>query len=149
MNQAGRRKRLDISDLRRKAEVLRERQRRYGDVVIPQRKLCQGCGKRIEISKMPVVPHTGAVRNAADCLCESCRREYADEIRKVGRLVCVGCREVLALVEPGKEKRGGFVWEPGRCYHVANCPACAKEKIDHSPVVEKLMFYTREGIPYC
>lgn len=143
-----RKRSLDMLDLRRKAEVLRDRQKRYGDVVIPKKKKCQACGKALTIDKMARIPYTGVVRNVMDCVCTSCSIDYATELKNVPRLACAGCREIIAILEPGKESRGGFVWEGGKCYHVAECPACNRKCANGSPVIEKLLFYKRNGIPY-
>lgn len=40
-------------------------------------------------------------------------------------IVCVTCKEPIAYKEPGvKDPVDGFVFERGRCYHVAKCAFC-------------------------
>lgn len=143
---------------RRMLAVLRDRETKQGPVLIPQRKACLLCSParpkdgnlRLRLAQeMRRIQHTGVVANVMDCVCEKCAVEYAEDLRKLARIVCVGCREVVALLEPFKEPRGGFEWEARRCYHIADCPVCSGDpRQTASHVIEKIQFYKANKIPY-
>lgn len=136
-------------------KVLRKAHRERGPIVVPDFYRCIICSPPDNERKMGVpadrmrrIRYTGVVSNIMDCVCESCAAANAKDLAKAARIVCVGCREVVAMVEPFKEKNG-FVWKPGGFYHVMECPRCAKAKaLEGSPIVEKIVFYESEGIPY-
>lgn len=129
--------------------VIRDRQKRYGDVVIPRRVECVCCHTRKEVTEMHRIPTTGIVENVMDCLCNKCLQEHVRDFSQMARVVCAGCREVVAVVSPGKEKRGGFVWRPGAITHVAQCPACTQDpNLQMSRIAEKVAFYVKNGIPF-
>ncbi len=122
--------------------VIREAGKSKGPVAIPELFTC-ACGKDKKLEAMPVIKSTGVVERVVDKVCPECRKDYA----KMGRIVCCGCREVVALVEPHKEKTG-FVFRPGGFYHVLNCPKCVGRMFEKSDIVEKILFYKDRGIPY-
>ena len=136
----------DISSVLR---IMRDRQAQGNDAILAERKLlCPCCENRFAISLMPLIKHTGIVGPVVDCLCRCCHKEHGPEFARLVRVVCAGCREVVAVVSPGKE-RSGFVWREGGYVHVAECPACTRNpELRESPIAEKLAFYKRNGIPY-
>lgn len=130
-------------------QIARERQRKYGDVVIPRHVECVICHKRKKVTDMHRIADTGMTDNVMDCLCNACLQEHHKDYLRLARIVCVGCREVVAVVSPGKEKRGGFVWREGAYAHVVQCPACTKDPtLQMSRIAEKVAFYAKNGIPY-
>lgn len=137
------------SHLSEALRIIRARQDRHGVLAIPKNLECPCCGKFHPIDRMPVIRTTGVVDNVVDCLCRPCWAKHAVEFRKLCRIVCVGCREVVAVLEPGKEKTG-FVWKAGSCLHVAECPVCTPKrgKLRSSQIVEKLVYFQKNNIPY-
>ena len=129
--------------------VFRDTERRSsGSVVVSNPKYrCVVCKTDKLVQDMNMIPNTGVVRNVLDCVCKRCEATEV-ELAKVARIVCAKCRETVMIMEPGKEP-SGFEWKSGKCYHVANCPVCAKDPgIKSSTVAEKLVFYKENGIPY-
>ena len=94
------------------------------------------------------IPDTGLVKNVVSTVCRSCPNNALAEIKKHYAIVCAGCREVVIIGEPYRERRTGFVWEQGKCYHVPNCPSCLNRQIKSSPVIEQKIFYQDHGFPY-
>lgn len=128
--------------------VARDRQRKYGDVVIPERCVCQACGNKRPLQEMARIPSTRVIANVQDCVCIKCAQADHKEFTKVARIVCIGCKEVVAMVEPFKE-RTGFQWTAGGFYHVVECPNCSKQfAMKQSHILEKICFYKKSGIPY-
>ena len=81
-------------------------------------------------------------------VCRDCPNKAREEVRKLCAIVCAGCREVVAYIEPYREKRTGFEWVAGRCYHVAKCPSCVGRIFHRSSVIEQNLFYKKHGFPY-
>lgn len=132
-------------EFRRGLQIVRRRMEKSGSVAVPKAIRC-ACGMLRDQAKMPRIPTTGVVKGVVSLICAGCPAER--ELAKHAKLVCAGCREVLGFVEPGKEKKGGFEWLPGRYYHVPNCPSCKGVGVKSSPVIEKIIFYKERGIPY-
>ena len=63
--------------------------------------------------------------------------------REMARLICTGCRRVIARVAPHKD-RTGFAYEANRCYHVLECPVC-KPGLTESHILEKVLHDRRLG----
>ncbi len=136
--------------------VLRKAQKERGPVVVPDFYRCIICdsaaggnpGLGITAQRMRRIRYTGVIENVMDCVCDKCGVENMKDLGSVARIVCTGCREVVAMVEPFKEK-SGFEWKPGGFYHVIDCPSCARGRtLTGSPIVEKIVFYEANGIPY-
>jgi hypothetical protein len=142
---------MDSDNVRHYGEalrIMRERDAEVGTVAVPKRRKCPGCGVYFDIPDFSRIGYTGAVAGALDVVCKSCALVHGKTLAKLCRIVCVGCREVVHIMEPGKE-RCGFVWEPGACYHVTECPVCSKtQALKKSPVVELILFYKTNKIPY-
>lgn len=109
---------------------------------------CAICEKFHPLEAVRIIPSTSMVRPVVDCFCKSCYAAHAKELDRMARIVCATCKETVMVLEPHKEKVGGFVWENGMCTHVAVCPACCDDDLKCSPVAEKIAFYKRAGIPY-
>ncbi len=134
--------------LAHKFAVARERQAKVGTVAIPQRSVCLICKKHKPVTDMVRIPTTGVVKGVMDCFCSACAKEHPKEVSALARIVCAGCREVVAAVEPFVE-RTGFPWVAGRFYHVSECPVCSKKLgLTESQIAEKICFYKSRGIPY-
>ena len=86
------------------------------------------------------------VAEVLDMVCRACVIENATEFAKLCRLVCCGCAETVEIYPPAKAK-AGFVFEGGKAYHVPNCPVC-EPQVKSSKIVEMVLFYKRNGIPY-
>lgn len=138
---------LDINSLKPKLGLLIERQKAAGTVEIKPRITC-GCGRRRLFQDMITAPYTGAVANVVTMLCKNCPAAERKELLRHSRLVCAGCKEQIAFIEPGKDPKDGFVWEPGKWYHVNECPSCAGADLKTSVIVEKILFYERTGRRY-
>ncbi len=116
----------------------------------PREYECAGCGEKKPLGAMQRITGTTLAPQVIDVICRACWREHAPECRKLARVVCVTCKEVVGAVEPHKEK-SGYAWKPGSFAHVARCPVCNTDeetKFDPSPVAEKIAFYKANGIPY-
>lgn len=135
-------------------EIVRERSERYGEVVIPERRVrCGDCGKHFDVALMPRFRSSGVVGPVRDILCKDCGdREWRTKGFRYPRLVCVGCREVVRVFDVTKSGRleddHGFSWDVNKFYHVQECPSCAKRAIRSSEILEKVAFFKRHGIPY-
>jgi hypothetical protein len=128
--------------------VIRELQRKFGTVAIPDRTVCQACRNKKQAQEMARIATTGAVTNVQDCICLACAKENLKEFSRIARIICAGCREVVAMVEPFKEPNG-FIWRPGAYYHAAECPVCTKRfSLTKSYIAEQIWFYKKYGIPY-
>jgi hypothetical protein len=108
------------------------------------------CGKLLKVEEWARKWYSGsraedgAVKfgvNYIDLLCGDCRKEF----KGFPRLVCLGCRELVAFIKPGKEPTG-FVFEPGRHYHVVSCPKCDND-VRSSQVLEHENFCRANRIP--
>jgi uncharacterized membrane protein len=135
-------------------EIVLERQERYGEVVIPERRVkCADCGKHFDFVIMPRFRSSGIVAPVVDVLCKACGdREWRTKGFRYPRLVCVGCKEVVMVFDVPKSGKlkddHGFTWDINRFYHVQECPRCAKRAIRSSEIIEKIVFYKKHGIPY-
>lgn len=98
------------------------------------------CGKYLAIGECRV-EYSGHV-NYVVALCEDHRKDLAD----YARIVCPRCKMLVLLVKPQKD-RFGFEFKRGGVYHVERCRFCAPE-VSSAAVVEKILFYKRNGIAY-
>lgn len=69
-------------------------------------------------------------------VCRSCV-EGRKLDRETARIVCVGCRRVVARVAPCKDTTG-FRFEANRCYHIQSCPVCNSD-VKESHILEKVL----------
>ena len=103
---------------------------------------CKTCGKRTPLSEMGVVS-SQVLDNILDPICNECRKEFNK--MKVCLIACIGCKEIIARMEPKKYKNG-FETNPGHVYHIADCPKCNPNKfIDASKptpssIIEEKLF---------
>lgn len=116
-------------------------------VIVPDETVhmrCQ-CNKRQPREQMPLL-NSGVVTYRSN-ICRGC--PAVD--RKWATLVCVGCREVVAHMEPGQDPVDGFVFRPGATYHVMTCAACRPAQKDGEAVVvdivERLLWRRHHPTP--
>jgi hypothetical protein len=133
---------LTAEEFARGAEIIRDRQKRFGQVVIQPTLLC-ACGHKKLVAEMPRIASTGVTEGVVSHVCKGCTKEAG----QLACLVCVGCKESVALIKPHKE-RSGFVWRGGRFYHVVDCPGCKLPAPKKSHVLEMVLHFRREGIPF-
>jgi hypothetical protein len=65
-----------------------------------------------------------------DRTCVECRKD----VKGLCKVLCAGCKEVIAFVAPGKDE-DGFVRVPGAVYHVVDCPTCNPDRFSKKEVV--------------
>jgi hypothetical protein len=102
------------------------------------------CQKMVPLSNFRVY-NTGLI-NAVDNVCPGCRHG----LEKYAIIVCARCRAVVARIEPHKDKTG-FVFEPGRSYHLDCCAICEPqvvvERSEPTFILEMLTFMKMNGQP--
>lgn len=107
---------------------------------------CKTCGKQTPISEMGIVS-SQVLDNILDPICNECREEFKK--MKVVSIACIGCKEIIARMEPKKYKNG-FETKAGHIYHIADCPKCNPEKYNKpnepvpSPIIEEQLFNRRQ-----
>ena len=94
---------------------------------------CSLCEKIVSIKDCKKL-NTGVVQ-AFDSMCGDCR----SEVRGTCPLVCIRCKRVVSRMEPGKDKKTGFVFVKNKPYHLDGCPFC-EDNLDKSIILEKLMY---------
>ena len=94
---------------------------------------CSTCQKIISVSECRRL-NTGVVQ-ALDVVCKDCRKEVSGTCP----LICIRCKRVVSRMEPGRDKKTGFVFQKNRPYHLDGCPFC-EDKLDKSIIIEKLMY---------
>jgi hypothetical protein len=99
------------------------------------------CNHVKDVSEFRIVD-TGVVRGVLDNVCVGCRKECDDT---VAHLCCISCKEVFGHFYPGKDP-SGFCTTIGRYYHTQECPQCSSKAF--SPILEQILFYKLNGIPY-
>jgi hypothetical protein len=99
------------------------------------------CGRDVPLSVLTMLD-TGVVQ-ARNNVCADCK-EGRREDRKLSRIVCVGCRAVVARMVPHKDV-DGFVFEADRNYHIERCSVCS-EGLTESLLLEKKIWQRRRGI---
>lgn len=96
---------------------------------------CKVCGKQTPLTEIKHI-NTRVVNNVVDATCKECRRQF--NLEQLCKIVCVGCKEVIALVPPKKDPKTGFTMHPNTTYHIMHCPKCHpelfKEKDKEIPV---------------
>lgn len=102
------------------------------------------CGNNLNLfdddGNLPEI-HTGH-RKVPLLMCKTCYEKAKEQ----AFLVCVTCNAAIGFLYPSKD-RHGFEIKPGCCYHVRHCPRC-KSGTSSSPILEKVLFYRRNKIPY-
>lgn len=99
------------------------------------------CGYVKPVSEFRIV-NTGVIPTALDNVCSGCRVECD---KTVAHLCCVSCKEVFGHFYPGKDPTG-FTTHIGKYYHTQECPQCSKQNF--SPILEQILFYKLNDIPY-
>lgn len=103
--------------------------------------VCKSCGKRIPLSQMKTIK-SKVKDNILDPICDECRNVFNKA--KVITIVCLGCNEVIARMEPKKYKTG-FETKSGNIYHILDCPKCnpdkySKMKVQSAPLIEEQIY---------
>lgn len=96
-----------------------------------------GCGKFRPIETMAI--RDSGVLKYVDNVCPDC----AGQDKGMARIICAGCRTVVARMAPHKDKNG-FKVEAGKCYHVDQCPGC-NPKLEKSMIIEKVIYARKLG----
>jgi DNA-directed RNA polymerase subunit RPC12/RpoP len=98
---------------------------------------CKTCGKKVNRSDIIIIEDP-IVGHATDPICAECKAEF--DKMKVSTIVCIGCKEVIARVEP-KKYTTGFEMKAGHIYHIADCPVCNPEKFSdpNKPTPSKII----------
>lgn len=94
---------------------------------------CRITGKILNAKDVEFID-TGAI-TALNIIHPDIREQLPKDFCKI---VCVGCKEVVMLVEPGVNNRG-FKLEPYRSYHVIDCPKCNPSKYENGVVESRLI----------
>jgi hypothetical protein len=98
------------------------------------------CDKLLNATEHTLRRHSGVV-NFEECLCPDCRKEFDGFVR----VVCLGCKSLVALQKPDRLSTG-FEFKRGGCVHVQKCPSCSPN-ITVLPVLEHIRFCRERGIP--
>jgi hypothetical protein len=98
------------------------------------------CDKLLNAAEHTARRYSGIV-NFEECFCPDCRKEFEVFVR----VVCLGCKTLVALQKPGKVATG-FEFKRGTCVHVEKCPACA-DGLTAVPVLEHLRYCRSQGMP--
>lgn len=98
--------------------------------------LC-ACQKIKPLSEFKVA-NSGVV-TFTDNICKGCEHLA----KGLASVVCTKCKEVVARVEPHKD-RTGFAFTSDRVYHTGACPNCAPG-LTFSPIIEKVIHDRRLG----
>ena len=103
------------------------------------------CAKWVPNSNMRILD-TGFIK-VIDNTCPGCR----EAVRGLSILVCTRCRAVVARLEPHKDAKSGFVYAPGKCYHLDCCSTCEPDIVvkqkEPTFIIEMLMHFKRNNIP--
>lgn len=85
------------------------------------------CGKRVTIPELKTLD-SGVVAQVIDDVCKHCDNKDAGERldKETAKLVCCTCHRVIRRIAPSTDEKSGFTFLPGKCYHVRECPDCAK-----------------------
>ena len=108
---------------------------------------CKSCGKLVPASEL-IIFDTPVVKGVVAYLCKDCWHTVVSN--KLWKLVCVGCKEFKQAMEPGVNPKNGFTFEPGKCYHLLQCPSCHPENFDLAnkkqgevialPLIEEILY---------
>lgn len=91
------------------------------------------CGKTVPADSMALMRSSaGAVYR--DDICRGCENAH----KGTAKLMCPRCRRVRLRIPGGRRDQIGFVFEPGRTYHLDGCHACNPEVVE-SPIMEKVL----------
>lgn len=94
---------------------------------------CKYCGKPIPNSELHIFD-TYLSKNIIDRTCKECRTNFNKE--QLCPIVCVGCKEVIAMLTPGKDLKTGFERKPNHVYHILECPKCNPDKFKNDGSAE-------------
>lgn len=94
------------------------------------------CGKLKPVKDMPL--RDSGVVKYLDNICDGCPHQKSES--KMAVIVCVGCRQVVARMDPFKDKTG-FEFKSGKVYHVDMCPTCGN--VAESTIIEKHIYHRR------
>lgn len=94
---------------------------------------CKYCGKKIPNKELRIFD-TYLCKNIIDMSCKECRKAFNTE--KLSTVVCIGCKEVIARLTPGKDPKTGFERLPGKVYHILSCPKCDPDKFKNDGSAE-------------
>lgn len=100
------------------------------NIIQPQAR-CKACGKLVSLENMPIID-TGVIKGVTVGLCKDCFDALMKE--KLCGIVCMKCKQVRSFVEPQTNPQTGFKMEPGKFYHILDCPACNPEKYENKTV---------------
>jgi hypothetical protein len=123
-------------------DLLIQRQKTVGDVpgaLGKPSRLCPACRRLRFLNEFHSIPKTPLTDNVRDILCSDCVRSRPRESAELVRIVCLGCREVMTIREPWKD-RSGFEAVKGDCLHVPHCPICLPG-CRSAPLLEQKAFY--------
>ena len=84
---------------------------------------CKTCGKQTPYNQLKLIEDINGP--VTDFICDECRKTF--DKMKVCIIACLGCKDVIARMEPKKDKTG-FETKPGKVYHIIDCPKCNPEK---------------------
>lgn len=85
---------------------------------------CKTCGKKTPFTQLAIIEDS-ICGNVTDYTCQECRDTFSK--MKVCTIICTGCKDVIARMEPKKDKTG-FETKPNQIYHILDCPKCNPEK---------------------
>lgn len=99
------------------------------------------CGHLKSINNFPI-RNTGVV-DAIYNVCKDCHKDSLS----AAHLVCISCKTTRSHYEPGKEPLG-FEMRKDGFYHITNCAYCTTADKGCSPILEQILFYKKNNIPY-
>jgi len=98
---------------------------------------CQISGKEIE--EGDIIEHNTGVAVVKEYL----HPDYIKDVKDLAKVACIGCAKVVAYLNAGLDK-DGFLLEPGKIYHIVDCPSCNPAKfagtVVETPLVEKQIY---------
>lgn len=106
----------------------------------PNNGQCKHCGVFLPMKDMPI--HYTGITYVQEPLCGECRETFRDQ----ARIACINCREVILWADPHRDP-SGFTFEKRKIYHVQKCPTC-DENVTQSRILEKVLYYEENNIPY-
>lgn len=98
------------------------------------------CNRVVSCGAVQII-NTGQM-DAVEPVCQPCIRDFAGQ----ARLVCVRCKSVIGWLPPQVDPHG-FRIEADKCYHVRACAVCKKD-LQKADIIEMMLYYDDQGIPY-
>lgn len=89
--------------------------------------------KAFPVSQVQIID-TGYLK-VIDRTCPNCEKDMPKDW---ARVICIGCKEVVARIKPGTNNRG-FKIEPYKSYHIEDCPRCNPDKYNNKVVESRLI----------